>query len=54
MEARDPNTNIAGLTHLGFKGENRIEMPDKNEIKDIVDALIKVKIAVESLAPDPT
>ena len=29
-------------------------MDEKNEIKDIVDALIKVKIAVESLTPDPT
>ena len=29
-------------------------MADKNEIKDIVPALIDVKIAVESLIPDPT
>jgi len=29
-------------------------MADENEIKDIVDALVKVKVAIESLIPAPT
>jgi len=29
-------------------------MKERNEIKDIVEALYRVKIAIESLNPDPT
>ena len=29
-------------------------MTEQNEVKDVVDALIRVRIAIESLNPDPT